>query len=68
MRALAAKIKATLLSDPSHFIPTLDVDYDETQLVLRGVIHNPKEHEGIEKAARELAGDVPLKCELHYRR
>jgi cytidylate kinase len=68
MRALAAKIKATLLSDPSRFIPTLDVDYDETQLVLRGVIHNPKEHEGIEKAARELAGDVPLKCELHYRR
>jgi len=68
MRALAAKIKAALLSDSSHFIPTLDVDYDGAKLVLQGVIHNPKEHEGIEKAARALAGNVPLKCELHYRR
>jgi cytidylate kinase len=67
MRALAASIKAALLSDPSRFIPTLDVDYDGAQLVLRGVIHNPKEHKGIEKAARALAGNVPLKCELHYR-
>jgi cytidylate kinase len=67
MRALAATIKAAILSDSRYFIPTLDVDYVGENLVLRGVIHNPKEHEGIEKAARALAGDVPLKCELHYR-
>lgn len=67
MRALAATIKAVIIADPSYFIPTLDVDYVGENLVLRGVIHNPKEHEGIEKAARALAGDVPLKCELHYR-
>lgn len=67
MRALAVKIKAELLTDPSFFIPTLDVIYDGKEIVLRGVIHNPKEHKRIEKKAKELAGDVPIKCELHYR-
>jgi cytidylate kinase len=67
MRALAARIKAALLTDPSYFIPTLDVDYEWNKLVLRGVIHNPKEHRGIEKVARDLAGNVPVKFELHYR-
>lgn len=67
MRALAATIKAAILADSRYFIPTLDVDYEGENLVLRGVIHNPKEHQGIEKAAKALARDVPLKCELHYR-
>jgi len=67
LRALAAKIKAELLTDPSFFIPTLDVICDGKEIVLRGVIHNPKEHKRIEEKAKQLAGDVPIKCELHYR-
>jgi cytidylate kinase len=67
MKSLAAKIKAELLTDPSFFIPTLDVIYDGKEIVLRGVIHSPKEHKRIEEKAKELAGEVSIKCELHYR-
>ncbi len=65
--AVAAKVKAGILTNPSFFIPTLDVYHDGKSLVLRGVIHNPKEHKRIEDEAKILAGDVPIKCELHYR-
>jgi len=68
MRAEAARVKAGLLTDPRLFIPTLDVEFDGRDFVLRGVIHNPREHKLIERAARKLAGELPLRCELHYRR
>ncbi len=68
MRALAAKIKSGISTDPRFFIPTLDVVYDGSKIVLRGVTHSPKEHRTIEEAAREMASGVPLQCELHYRK
>jgi len=67
LRALAAKIKAEFLTDPSFFIPTLDVIDDGKEIVLKGIMHTPKEHKRIEEKAKELAGAVPVKCELHYR-
>ena len=67
MRAEAARIKAGLLTNPSLFIPTLDVEYDGRDIVLRGVIHNPRELERVEKEARKLSGDLPMKVALHYR-
>jgi cytidylate kinase len=67
MRAAAAKVKAGLLTNPSLFVPTLDVHDDGKAIVLQGVVHNPKEHKRIEEAARKLTGDLPLRCELHYR-
>lgn len=67
MKELAAKIKAELLTDPSFFIPTLDVIDDGQEVILRGVIHNPKEHKRIEDKAKQLTGNIPIKCELHYR-
>ncbi|MFA4827607.1 MAG: cytidylate kinase-like family protein [Thermodesulfovibrionales bacterium] len=67
MTAIATAVKAGILTDDSFFIPTLDVYYDGRSLILRGVTHNPKEHKRLEDKAREIAGDVPLKCELHYR-
>jgi cytidylate kinase len=67
LRADAAKVKAGLLTNPALFVPTLDVHEDGTAIVLRGVVHNPKEHKRIEELARKLAGDLPLRCELHYR-
>jgi cytidylate kinase len=67
MRAAAAKVKAGIAVNPSFVIPTLDVEFDGENLVLRGIIHGPKEHKRIEEAARGLAGDLPLKCDLHIR-
>ena len=68
MMAIAAGVKAGILTDSSFFIPTLDVYYDGKSLILRGVTHNPKEHKRIEDKAIKLAGDIPVRCELHYRR
>ena len=67
MRALAAKIKAEIFIDHSLFIPTLDIYPEGENLILRGVIHSPKDHKKIEDKARKIAGDVPVTCELHYR-
>jgi len=67
MKTVAAEIKAGILTEPGFFVPTLDVYYDGKNLILRGVIHNPKEHKKIEDKAKEIAGDIPIKCELHYR-
>ena len=67
IRAIAAKIKAEILIDHSLFIPTLDVYPERDNLILRGVIHSPKDHKKIEDKARKIAGDVPVACKLHYR-
>jgi cytidylate kinase len=67
MRGEAARIKAGLLTDPQLFIPTLDVNFDGTNIVLRGIIHNPKEYKRVENAAHKLAGNLPFRCALHYR-
>lgn len=67
MRAAAARIKAGLCVNPAIQFATLDVIYDGEHIVLRGIAHNPRERQNIEEAAAELAGDLPLKIELHYR-
>ena len=67
MRAAAARIKAGLCVNPSLQASTLDVVYDGGCVVLRGIVHGPKERTHIEEAAAVLAADLPLKSELHYR-
>jgi len=67
MRALAATVKAGIATNPRFFIPTLDVFYDGIDIVLRGVTHTLKEHRRIEDTAKELAGGISVRCELHYR-
>ncbi|HWR59612.1 MAG TPA: cytidylate kinase-like family protein [Thermodesulfovibrionales bacterium] len=67
-RSVASKIKAAILTDPAFLLPTLDVHYDGASIILRGVSHDPKEHKRIEEAARKLSENIPLKCDLHYRR
>ena len=56
------------LSSKVLFIPTLDVYPEGENLILRGVIHSPKEHKTLEDKAKKIAGDIPLKCQLHYRK
>jgi hypothetical protein len=67
MRAAAAKVKAGLCVNPSLQASTLDVVYDGECVVLRGIVHSPKERTRIEEAAAGLAAELPLKSELHYR-
>lgn len=68
LRTEAARIKAALLTNPKLFIPTLDVYHSGETLVLRGVVHDPKEHKAVEEEAKKLAKGSSIKCELHYRR
>ncbi len=67
MRAIAAKVRSGLATNPRFFIPTLDVFHDGKEIVLRGVTHTIKQHKLIEDAAKELAGGTPVRCELRYR-
>jgi hypothetical protein len=67
MKAVAKGVKAGILTNPKLFIPTLDVLPSGDTIILRGIVHNPKEHKSIEDEARRLAGNIPVKCELHYR-
>lgn len=68
MRAEAARIKAGLLTNREIFVPTLDVYHEGQGIVVRGVVHSPKQHKAVEEEAKRLAGDMPLTCELHYRK
>jgi cytidylate kinase len=67
MRTIAARVKAGIATNRNFLIPTLDVKAAGEGIVLRGIIHNPKEKEDIEKEAKKLAGDVPIEFGLHYR-
>lgn len=67
MRAIAARVKAGLTIDTKLYIPTLEVDCTETDLLVRGIVHNSGQYTRIEVAARELAGDIPVKIELRFR-
>ena len=66
--AAAARVKAGIATDPSFFIPVFDVLPDVDGLVVRGITHAPREHKRIEDAARKLAGGIPLRFELHFRK
>lgn len=66
--ALAAKIKVRIATDPQFFVPVLDASTEGNEIVLRGVTHDAGEHRRIEEAARAVAGNVPVRCDLHYRR
>jgi len=67
IQAIAAKVKAGIATNRDFLIPTLDVKAAGEGIVLRGVIHNPKEKEHIEKEAKKMAGDIPIEFDLHYR-
>jgi cytidylate kinase len=66
-RAFAARIKAAILTNPVFSVPTLEVLNVGEEILLTGVVHNANEHRMIEEEARKIAGDVPVRSELHYR-
>jgi cytidylate kinase len=67
MRASAAKVKAGIATNPTFFLPVLDVCVAGGSLVMRGVTHTAKEHKRLKEEATKLAGNVPIQFELHYR-
>lgn len=67
VRDQAARVKAAVFSDRRFLIPTLEVQVDGNQIVVRGVIHNPEERARLEETVRRQAGAVPVKFEVHYR-
>ncbi len=42
-RAVAARIRARVLTNPKIHVPTLSVTYDGQKIVLQGVVHNQNE-------------------------
>ena len=66
-RAIAAKINAAILTNPAISIPTLEILNVGEEILVQGVVHNAKEHKLIEDQAKKIAGNVTVKCELHYR-
>lgn len=66
--AVAGHVKAGILTHGRFFVPTLDVEVDREGIRLLGVVHNLKQHDELEREARELAGDTPLRCDLTFRR
>jgi cytidylate kinase len=72
LRALAAKIKAEISTNPRFCLSVLDVNPKEEGmiekgLVLRGIIHNQKDIKQIEEIAKKMAGDIPIECAIQYR-
>ena len=67
-RALVAKIKARIFTHQEVFVPTLEVIKDGQTIVLKGVVHTPKEYHLIEEIVHIIAGPHPVRNELHYRK
>lgn len=67
-RALAAKAKARILTHPEVFIPTLDIFPDGPDIVVRGVVHTPKEFQLIREIVHQTVDPHPIRNELHYRK
>ncbi len=72
LRALAEKIKATVLSDPRFNISALDVDPKEEGmakygLIVQGLVHRKEDIGQIEEVARAMAGDMPIEFRVSCR-
>jgi len=66
-RAIAAQIRARVLTNPKIHVPTFTAAYDGQNILLRGVIHNKNEYRMIEEIAAGMSKGRPLRNELHGR-
>jgi|WetSurMetagenome_2_1015567.scaffolds.fasta_scaffold110240_2 hypothetical protein len=72
LRALAAKIKAVIATDPENDATTLEVEPKEEGLpeygiVIKGIVREQSDIKEMENVARAMAGDVPVESRLVYR-
>ena len=72
LRALAEKIKAAVLSDPSFHISALDVDPKEEGmakygLVVQGLVHRKEDISKIEEMVKKMVGSMPVEFRVSSR-
>lgn len=67
LRREAARIKALLFTDPKLFFPTLSVEAEGEEVVVRALVHNKKDRERLTAAANAAAGEITLRFEIRYR-
>jgi YjbE family integral membrane protein len=66
-RALAAKVKAQILTHPGLFIHSLEVFHDGVSIVLKGLVHSPKDYQLVEEIAHKIADPHSILNGLKYR-
>lgn len=71
LRAVAAKVKAAILTDPSFTVSYLDVVPKEEGmprygLIIRGFVHETDDSQSIKEKAKTIAGDLPLEFDIQY--
>jgi hypothetical protein len=67
MKALAAKVKAGIATNPNFLVPTLEVEPQGEKLIVRGVARNPDQQKRLEAEIKKMVGSTPLECQIHYR-
>ena len=72
IRALAEKIKATILSDPRFMIAAFDVDPKEEGmekygLLVRGIVHRHEDLHQIEAIVRKMVDNLPVEFQVSCR-
>jgi cytidylate kinase len=71
LRALAAKVKAAILTDPAFTVSYLDVVPKEEGmprygLIIRGFVHETDDSQSIKEKVKTIAGDLPLEFDIQY--
>jgi cytidylate kinase len=67
MKALAARVKAAIFTNPSILIPTLEVEAGRDGIVMRGIARSIREHRHIDEEVKNICKGIPVTCEIHYR-
>ncbi len=67
-RALAARLKAVILTHPEVYIPTLEVFPKDREIVVRGVVHSAREAQQARELIHRTLDPHPFRNELHYRK
>jgi cytidylate kinase len=67
LHAVGAKVEAGLLTQAHLFVNTLEVSVMGDGLLVRGVVHSPKQKHKVEEIATTLAGTTHVSFQLHYR-
>jgi len=66
-RALAARVRAGILTNRRFHLPTLEVSHDGQSIILQGVVHDAGEHRALEALATKIASPAKVLCRLRYR-
>lgn len=71
MRALAAQVKAAILTNPSYIVSYLDVVPAEEGiakygLIVRGFVHENEDIPAIKEEVKKIVGDMPIEFDIQY--